>query len=246
MTNNMGISNIVWSPDGTRIAFDSFLGNWDTFVINSDGSSLRKLTDSLLPPAKLRFNYLLAVLFPAMVHMVLLFGLLSSSLYIRRHTQQAIVLIGLRIVSTVLFVGLISGTECAWILVNGSLWLFGSLLGVWQVRNGDCWLMHLRGEKDLLPRFATVPVAPQSAVPSVAPSAPQVAETYVAPIATAVPAFSVPSDPSAALELGLALVAQSKREHAIECFMFVFRNGSPELRQRAVAEMEKLGEVENG
>lgn len=73
---------------------------------------------------------------------------------------------------------------------------------------------YLRGENTRTPRKQT------------APSAPQVAE----PSATATPTFSVPIDPQSAFDLGLALVAQSQRAQASECFLFVFRNGSPELR----------------
>ena len=35
----------VWSPDGTRIAFESFReGNGDIYVMNADGSGLTRLT----------------------------------------------------------------------------------------------------------------------------------------------------------------------------------------------------------
>jgi TolB protein len=36
----------AWSPDGTRIAYHSNLyGNWDLFVMDADGSNVRRLTD---------------------------------------------------------------------------------------------------------------------------------------------------------------------------------------------------------
>jgi Tol biopolymer transport system component len=235
-------SEFAWSPDGKRITL-ARIHNSPLYVMNSDGSGLLKLSiepSFALPSAPLG----LSILLPALLQLILVVGLISPQLYVRRHAQQAITLIGFRIVSSVLFIGLMSGAGwLLWLLVNGFLWLFGGIWGLRQVSRGGCWLMRMRGETDLLPRFAAAPVTPV-AVPSVVPSAPQVAE----PIATPVPApgFSIPNDPSAALELGLALVAQSRREQAIACFMFVFRNGSPELRQRAVAEMEKLGEVENG
>ena len=36
----------TWSPEGTRIAFDSFHdGNWEIYVMNPDGSNLINLTN---------------------------------------------------------------------------------------------------------------------------------------------------------------------------------------------------------
>ena len=41
-----GLSSIKLSPDGRRIAFDAVLeSNFDIYVMNSDGSNLRRLTD---------------------------------------------------------------------------------------------------------------------------------------------------------------------------------------------------------
>ena len=40
----------AWSPDGTRLAFTSAReGNYDVFVVNADGSGLRRLTSDPLP-----------------------------------------------------------------------------------------------------------------------------------------------------------------------------------------------------
>jgi TolB protein len=48
-TSGNNDSRAVWSPDGTRIAFDSGFprqdGNVDIFVMNSDGTNLKQLTD---------------------------------------------------------------------------------------------------------------------------------------------------------------------------------------------------------
>ena len=127
-----------------------------------------------------------------------------------------------------------------WFLANGSLWLFGSLWGLRQVRSGDCWLMRLRGESKELPRPWAVPAPAPAVAPVTAPV------STPAPATTPAPVFSVPTDPQAAFESGQSLVSQGKRKEAIECFMFVFRNGTPDLRQRAIVELEKLGEVEKG
>jgi hypothetical protein len=49
----------------------------------------------------------------------------------------------------------------------------------------------------------------------------------------------------AAFEQGQSLLSEGKRAEAKACFMQASRTGSPDLRQRAVAELEKLGEVES-
>jgi hypothetical protein len=67
-----------------------------------------------------------------------------------------------------------------------------------------------------------------------------------APPAAAEPAppFSAPPDPQAAFELGLTFTDQERRAEAITCFLAAFRAGPPDLRRQAVAELEKLGEVD--
>ena len=47
LTDHGGLDiNPVWSPDGTRIAFQSYRdGNWDIYVVEVDGSSARNLTN---------------------------------------------------------------------------------------------------------------------------------------------------------------------------------------------------------
>ncbi len=55
---------------------------------------------------------------------------------------------------------------------------------------------------------------------------------------------AIPTDPETAFAQGLTCIEAGKRDEAKACFMQAFRAGSPELRQRAVTELEKLGEVE--
>ena len=42
----------------------------------------------------------------------------------------------------------------------------------------------------------------------------------------------------------MRLLSADKQTKAIDCFMTAFRAGPPDLRSRALAELEKLGEVE--
>jgi Tol biopolymer transport system component len=46
LTNNhVWDESPAWSPDGTRIAFQSRRdGNWEIYVMNADGSGVRRLT----------------------------------------------------------------------------------------------------------------------------------------------------------------------------------------------------------
>ena len=59
------------------------------------------------------------------------------------------------------------------------------------------------------------------------------------------PPLEVPTDPQAAFDLGQSLLLEGKRAEAKACFMQAFRTGVPDLRQRAINELEKLGEVES-
>jgi len=172
-------------------------------------------------------NYVGAALWPAVIHVVLLLGLNSPYLYVRRHTQQALLFVGLRALSTFLFIGLMEGSgACFWTITNGALWMLGSVWGRRQLRRGDCWLMRVRGEAGELPR-------PWAARPAPTQNPPPVRST-----------FTVPVDPDLAFAQGRSRVGVGQRAEAVVCFLAAFHIGPPDLRRRAVAELEKLGEVE--
>jgi hypothetical protein len=59
-----------------------------------------------------------------------------------------------------------------------------------------------------------------------------------------VPASDVSAEPHLAFDWGRALLSQGQQATASACFLAAFRDGPPELRHRALNELEKLGEVE--
>jgi len=94
-------------------------------------------------------DLVLAALMPSIIHVVLFSGLNSSSAFVFRHTQQAILLVALRAGMAALAVNIgsypMEGLGL-FLLGNGSLWLFGSLWGRNQVIRGECWWIKRRGE----------------------------------------------------------------------------------------------------
>lgn len=88
-------------------------------------------------------------LVPLIVQVLLVTGLTSKSVFIYRHTQQAILLIALRAAVATLAISIGSyPIDGIWLFLlgNGSLWLLGSLWGLDQVSRGECWLMEQKGE----------------------------------------------------------------------------------------------------
>ncbi len=177
-------------------------------------------------------DYMWSILWSALPHLILLFGLRSPYRYAQRHTQQALMLVGLRALLTAFIFGVWKGEAwCFWVITNGALWLWGTFAGLGQVRRGEYWLMRVRRESAELPRpWAALPEAPAAPV---APPAPSAASSLI-----------TPSDPLAAFLKGRSLVNSGQRAEAVACFLAVFRSGSPELRQQAAIALDQLGEVE--
>jgi hypothetical protein len=163
-----------------------------------------------------------------MVPLVLL-GLLSKNLFVRRHTQQGL-LLGLMFWGG-LFISMAFEFIClgmlALVLV---VWIGGGIWGRRQVQRGDCWLMRMRGEEDLLPRpWANPPEQrPEITGPVMSKAAPHDSD-----------------NPATAFVRGQTLLNQGQREKATKMFLFAFRGGRSDLRSRATSELEKLGEIEN-
>ena len=191
--------------------------------MESDGSGQVILTARLRPDplpslSVPTIEYVAAAALPGLLLLVLLIPLGSRLVYVRRHAQQAVFFAGLRVVSTVLIVGLSRGELIVlWVIVNGGLWLFGGVWGLRQVRRGECWLMRLRGEVSDLPRsWATKQEV----------RAPVVSESVVAPA------------------LGEPNTEEEDRAATIESLRQMLRTGSPQERQWAIESLQALGEIE--
>ncbi len=117
-----------------------------------------------------------------------------------------------------------SDNACFFLIVFGC-WYVGNIVGLRQVPQGRCWLWNWLAPTSQLPRpWAASPASPATSLPVSAP------DTL--------------ADPRLALVKGDLLLNANDRAGAIAAFMAIFHNGPPELRQQAVAELEKLGEVE--
>ena len=172
----------------------------------------------------------------------------DDRLFVRRHIQQALLLVALRAGSAAISLNVtshLSDGSCWFLIGNGALWLFGSIAGLRQVERDDCWLMRLRGEDAELHRLRAA-LADEAAPPIPKPPAtlPASAPVRTAPPPAARPLPEPPADPSEAFADGLRLVTTGKQTEAVARFLATFRTGPPDLRRRALAELEKLGQVE--
>ena len=94
----------------------------------------------------------LEALIPLIFQLPLLWGLTSKSVFVYRHTQQSILLIALRAGTAMLASSIVTGSYSEigfwlFLLVNGSLWLLGSVWGWDQVSHGEYWWMKQKDEK---------------------------------------------------------------------------------------------------
>ena len=106
----------------------------------------------------------LVTLIPSIFHFLLVMGLTSKSAFVYRHTQQAILLVGLRAGLATLAISVGSyPIDGIWLFLmgNGSLWLLGSLWGLLQVSRGQCWLMEQKRETLAIQTGEAEDVSPQ-------------------------------------------------------------------------------------
>jgi hypothetical protein len=194
-------------------------------------------------------DYMWAVAIPALAHIVLLLGILSPSLYARRHTQQAMLLALLRTLTAVMLVGATRQQGwCGWVIVNGALWLFGSRWGLRQVSAGDCWLMRVRGEGGQLPRpWAITRPQPEEEAPQEGRALDSPETTALAPPEiVAATLLRPPGSAQAAYDQGRTFLAFGRRAEAVVCLMRAVNLGDAAVRRLALAELDRMGEVERG
>ncbi len=156
-------------------------------------------------------GHVLAALIPLIFHTPLLFRLNTKSLFVYRHAQLAILLVALRAGSAALAISM----DSLWmfILVNGSLWLFGTMWARNQAVRKECSLMERKGEKIL------------------------------ASTSTESKTLNHPS-----MDKELAGMLDSLNTDSVktakEKALHAFQTGTPTIKKRAVAVLDKLGEVE--
>jgi hypothetical protein len=166
-----------------------------------------------------------AAVLPWFWHIGVIARLRIKNLYVFRQTQQALLLLILRSASVAFALANIDYGGLWWfVVVNGALWIFG---GNWyhrQIKNNTCWLMTDNREEiilgdDLLTTNAVKPTPMREAASST------MAQVY--------------------LDEGLKLFAKDNdKKAATKKLLLAFQAGTPEIRQRAVAALDKLGEVE--
>jgi uncharacterized membrane protein len=104
--------------------------------------------------AAYRLNGLIAVVFSALWHLLLLIPSLNvKSQFVRWHGKQAMILAGVRTAVPLAFIVIFRygiSTYLA-ILILIPIWFFGTLWGQRQAARGDCSLMRWTGREEALP-----------------------------------------------------------------------------------------------
>lgn len=96
-----------------------------------------------------------AAFLPFLFHIRLIGRLKTENLYVYRHTQQSLFLLLLRAGTAIaIFSSFYMSGFLVFIIVNGSLWFFGTNWEIKQVKTNDCWLMRRRGEEILVPQIS--------------------------------------------------------------------------------------------
>jgi len=148
-------SQAVLTEKDTRITRNIYRWLWFALIIGAPWFVITTFGLYSISDINERF---FGALLPAILYSPVLFYLLSKSLFIYRHAQQAILLIGLRVAMAGVAIIIVQYPENGlwlFLLGNGSLWLFGNLWARNQVIRGECWLMQRKGETILTPESQT-------------------------------------------------------------------------------------------
>jgi hypothetical protein len=162
----------------------------------------------------------LTALVPALLHLPLLLGLSSKSIFVYRHSQQGLLLSALRAVVAAVAVSIGDYPyEGIWLFLlgNGSLWLFGCIWGWVEVNRGECWWLKQRG--DVI------------AVSSESIRSPKIEHHSKL-------------SPEQNLEYSKWFLKRQLKNSAKEYALEAFRSGDYEIRRQAVRVLDDLNEVE--
>jgi hypothetical protein len=165
-------------------------------------------------------EYVLFALAPLLLHLFLLMGLTSDSIFVYRHTQQGILLIAVRAAVAALAVGMGDHPDDGiWLFLfgNGSLWLFGSIWGWVQVRRG---IYSWKKQSDGMSHFKAGPIKQIETGPH--------------------PNLS----PERSIEYSRWYLREQRPDTAKEYALEAFRHGNVDIRQKAVRILDDLDQVE--
>jgi len=158
----------------------------------------------------------IAAFLPFVFHLALIGRLQTEKLYVYRHTQQALLLLLIRAGAAIaIFSSYYLNGFWIFIIINGSLWLFGTNWEIAQVKRDDCWLMRRRGEEIILAM-----------------------ETPDLPIDT-----STLMDKET--EKQITSIDTKTKNTRIKQSLQTFRTGTPDEKKKALRVLSELGEVEN-
>ena len=158
-----------------------------------------------------------AAMIPFVFHIPLIRRLKTENLFVFRHTQQSLLLLIARAGTATIIFSLFSLDSSAfWIfvLVNGSLWLFGTNWEIKQVLHNDCWLMQQREEA--------------------------VAIRDAQPVEETLDGLVIDKELKDSLKTLDKKGSRATKQKSLDAF----RTGTPEARKRAVLVLSELGEVE--
>jgi hypothetical protein len=163
---------------------------------------------------------ILTALIPLLLHLPLLLGLTSKSIFVYRHTQQGIILIALRafLAAVALNIGNYPyGGVWLFLLGNGSLWLFGSIWGWVQINRSECWWMKQKG--DIIAAFGESIASPKIESPRLL-------------------------SPEQCLEYSKWYLKRQLQNSAKELALEAFRRGNYKIRYQAIRVLDEMNEVE--
>ncbi len=177
---------------------------------------------------------LFAAAMPLLAQLPLLMWASSSDKFVKRHAQQALLLVLAMAVAAFVLAMAFGGEGIAgFILIGGLIWLVGVFKGGQQVNEGTCTLMTRFGEEEELPGNLSIQELERMAKEA------QLAERKD-PVASSMQVVHQP--PAAAPSMPTTV--QPARPPRVAELLDIFQHGNPAARKQAVEKLAALGEVE--